>query len=96
VPATHLLYRHDDGRWYRAAIVQQVRAGPDRRWRVLVTYRTAPGFNYARGEWADSELLRPEPQHDEQRDAGGAHGDAEGEHEAAQQRSGIARHSTRA
>jgi hypothetical protein len=48
VPATHLLYRHDDGRWYRAAIVQQVRAGPQRRWRVLVTYRTAPGFSYTR------------------------------------------------
>jgi hypothetical protein len=61
MPATHLLYRHDDGRWLRARIVQQIRSGPDQRWRVLVTYTTAPGFTYTRGEWADSELLRPEP-----------------------------------
>jgi hypothetical protein len=57
MPATHLLYRHDDGRWYRAEIVQQIRSGPEQRWRVLVTYTTAPGFTYTRGEWADSPRL---------------------------------------
>jgi hypothetical protein len=57
MPAAHLLYRHDDGRWVRARIVQQIRSGPDLRWRVLMTYTTAPGFTYTRGEWADSPRL---------------------------------------
>ncbi|MDQ1667403.1 MAG: hypothetical protein QOH75_3434 [Actinomycetota bacterium] len=59
MPATHLLYSHDDGRWLRARIVQQIRSGPEQRWRVLVTYTTAPGFTFTRGEWADSPRLAP-------------------------------------
>jgi hypothetical protein len=65
LPATHVAYLHDDGRWYRAKLVQRIWSGPDRRWRVLVTYSTAPGFTYTRGEWADSELLRPQPEHEQ-------------------------------
>ncbi|MDT7786681.1 MAG: hypothetical protein QOF58_5100 [Pseudonocardiales bacterium] len=64
MPATHLLYRHDDGRWLRARIVQQVRSGPNQRWRVLVTYTTAPGFTFTRGEWADSPRLAPVGTHE--------------------------------
>jgi hypothetical protein len=59
LPATHVLYRHDDGRWYEARVLQQIRSGSERRWRVLVTYTTAPGFTHTRGEWADSDVLAP-------------------------------------
>jgi hypothetical protein len=65
-------YRHDDGHWYPARILQQIRSGPDRRWRVLVACSTGQGFNHLRGEWADCELLRPEDEHDQQGDAAGA------------------------
>jgi hypothetical protein len=92
MPATHLLYRHDDGRWMRARIVQQIRSGPDQRWRVLVTYTTAPGFTYTRGEWADCELLRPDPEHDDQHQAAEARGQAEREYEAAEEGSLVRRH----
>jgi hypothetical protein len=59
LPTTELLYRHDDGRWYRALLIQQIRSGPQRRWRVLVRYTTEPGYQYMRPEWADSDRLRP-------------------------------------
>jgi hypothetical protein len=55
MPAEYLLYRHDDGRWCEARLLQQLRAG--RRWHVLVTYSTAPAFTFTWGEWADSDLL---------------------------------------
>jgi hypothetical protein len=92
MPATHLLYRHDDGRWVRARIVQQIRSGADQRWRVLVTYTTAPGFTYTRGEWADCELLRPDPEHDDRHQVAEARGQAEREYEAAEEGSLVRRH----
>jgi hypothetical protein len=64
MPTTYVEYLHDDGRWMLARLVQQVRSGPDRRWRVLVTYSTAPGFTFTRGEWADSDRLAPVGTHE--------------------------------
>jgi hypothetical protein len=40
-PATVPAYRHDDGRWYEARLLQQVGSGRGRRWQVPVTYSTA-------------------------------------------------------
>jgi hypothetical protein len=57
LPATHVLYRHDDGRWFEARLLQQWRVPGG--WRVQVTYSTAPGFTFTRGEPADSPRLAP-------------------------------------
>ncbi|MGZ4587667.1 MAG: hypothetical protein ACXVX9_07670 [Mycobacteriaceae bacterium] len=65
--------------------MQQIRSGPEQRWRVLVTYSAAPGYTYTRGEWADSPMLRPlHDQLDEQHDASRGHGDADREYRGAQ------------
>jgi hypothetical protein len=55
MPATHVLVRHDDGRWYVAELLDQHRS--EGRWRAVVRYSVAPGMRYVRGEWADE--LRP-------------------------------------
>lgn len=70
MPRTYVQYRHDDGRWFEARVVQQIRSGPGRRWRVLVSYATAPGFTFGRSEWADSHRLAPLGTHETYRATG--------------------------
>lgn len=59
--ADRLLYRHDDGRWLEAEILDQYRERTSGQWRVLVRYSAGVGQNYLRAEWADDERLRPLP-----------------------------------
>jgi hypothetical protein len=87
LPTTYVLYRHDDGRWYEARLLQQVRSGPARRWHVLITYSTAPGFTFGRGEWADSDRLAMLGAHEPYRPTVG---DIPAEIEAARLRSALA------
>jgi hypothetical protein len=58
MPASELLYRHDDGRWHRERLIQQIRGMPDP---PLVDARS--GFSRRRPtisapEWAHSGCLR--------------------------------------
>jgi hypothetical protein len=43
MPATHVLVPHDDGQWYVAQLLDQVRDRRDGTWRVVVSYTTGPG-----------------------------------------------------
>ena len=84
LPASHVLARHDDGVWRRAEVLDRYRTR-DGRWWAVVTYTAGIGATFIRAEPYDDLRPVPENHDDEQGHAGGAHGEADGQHYAAEQ-----------